>query len=136
MDPIWVFRGPYRVKVTSIHHGAWPQRLIVTGSEGSDGAYPVTVGSTFDASGAKWTLASEYDDGKSWLAATLLQQHVAFDLDAGLVFTLSATDLFLPPPEVNVPAIGVRVSSTNPDLRPPDPGAPAPDFSLPESALG
>jgi hypothetical protein len=128
-----IFHGPFLVEVTHVD-SAREQRLVVSGSDASDGFYPAVVGQSVRASGDTWRLDLEWDAFVVGFAFSLVQQSVAFDVDAGLVFTLRALNGAPTFPIPPFDDLVVTVTSTDPDLNPLHPHAPPPDFSLPESA--
>jgi hypothetical protein len=138
MPPDQTFHGPFIVRVVE-KNAPVPQRLVVSGSDSSDGPHRGELGDTVEVTGAMWTLdlqffAPEPADPAGWVFS-LVQQSVAFTVEDGLVFTLRASNAsgFIG----RIPEFGdivVTVTSTNPDLNPMHPPAPAPDFSLPKGA--
>ena len=136
MPPDQTFHGPFLVKVVDVNAPA-QQRLVVSGSDASDGSHHGEIGDTVQVTGATWTLdlqffAPEPADPSGWVFS-LVQQSVAFTVEDGLVFTLRASNSsgFIGEiPEFD--DMVVTVTSTNPDLNPMHPHAPPPDFSLPE----
>jgi len=129
------FHGPFLVEVTHVDSPR-EQRLVVSGSDGSDGFYPAVVGQSVRVTGDAWRLDLEWDAFVVGFSFSLVKQSVAFDVDAGLVFTLRALNGAPTAPISPFDDLIVTVTPTDPDLNPMHPHAPPPDFSLPESAAG
>ena len=134
------FHGPFLVRVTRVSSPA-PQRLVIRGSDASDGHHPVSPGQSIQVGGDTWTLelmffAPEPADPSGW-QFSLVQQSVAYSVDDGLVFTLRASNASGFSGSIPVfDDLIVTVTSTNPDLNPMHPHGPPPDFSLPEALAG
>lgn len=135
------FHGPFLVRVTRVSSHA-PQRLVIRGSDVSDGHHPVSPGQSIQVGGDTWTLelmffAPEPADPSGW-QFSLVRQSVAYTVDDGLVYTLRASNasgfIGTIPPVFD--DLVVTVTSTNPDLNPMHPHAPPPDFSLPKGVAG
>ncbi len=84
-----IFHGPF---VVSVIHVASPreQRLVVRGSDTSDDFYRAVLGLSIAVSGETWRLDLEWDAFEVGFTFSLVKQSVAFDVDAGLVYTLRA----------------------------------------------
>jgi hypothetical protein len=128
-----IFHGPF---VVSVIHVDSPreQRLVVRGSDTSDDFYRAVLGLSIAVSGETWRLDLEWDAFEVGFTFSLVKQSVAFDVDAGLVYTLRALNGLPTAPIPPFDDLIVTVASTDPALNPMHPHAPPPDFSLPEGS--
>lgn len=134
------FHGPFLVRVMRVNSPR-EQRLVVRGSDASDGLYPGVLGLSVQVTGDTWTVDLEWNDTDGEWKSSWVDQSVAFTVDDGLMFTLRALNVVLlrSPNGSDSPPFDhliVTVISTNPDLNPMHPHTAPPDFTLPESAAG
>ena len=87
------FYGPWEITVVS--RDAWfDQRIVVTGSDGMDGAYPGVPGSPpLRVTGAEWSLRMEWNDnaGSGWQPSEI-RRAARYTVAEGLVVELGVDD--------------------------------------------
>jgi len=70
-----VFRGLWQIEIVGSEAG-FPQRIIVCGSDGADGAHQGQLGASFPVDGDEWSLSIEHNDGSAWISSSLRQMPV------------------------------------------------------------
>lgn len=129
-----VFTGPSTVAVTRL--GAErAMRLVVSNAGEGAGVHPVAAGLAFDTDGDAWVLDVEwelYGTGQGW-GLSYVDVDATYDVDDGLVVTLRAHNGNPTAGTVGHVDAVITVTSRDPDLAPPHPGARPPDFTLPEA---
>lgn len=86
-----VFYGPWSVRVLDSHFPQ-RQRFEISGSDGSDGAYPGTPDSTVSVTGEQWSLSISWRDGGVWQPSALRRKAATYTNPDGLVVTVGADD--------------------------------------------
>lgn len=86
--------GPWHVEVVA-RDAALDQRVVISGSQGSDGDYPGTRGTVIgDVTGEEWSVALEWRNataGGEWQPSGV-RREAGFTLQDGLFVTLGADD--------------------------------------------
>jgi hypothetical protein len=87
--------GPWAMSIVS--REAWyDQRVVISGSDSADGAYPGIVGApVVEITGAEWTLTMEWNDNASsgWQPSAT-RRAARYTVNEGLVIEIGADDNF------------------------------------------
>jgi hypothetical protein len=125
------FRGPWLIEVlrrTEVDH---QQAFTITGSDGSDGRHPGTVGDTVAVAGAEWQIELEWQDhGLQWHTSRTRRTGTT-DVRRGLLITVGASNFDAPAAPFD--HLVLLCQSLDPEI---DDGLPPDDpydFTYPES---
>ena len=84
------FYGPWRIVLTNAN-SHFAQRMVITGSDDADGAYPIAFGQPLDvaASGARWQLETQFFPfgGPAWEPGDI-RRSTRFEMPTGLIVQL------------------------------------------------
>jgi len=127
------FFGPWSIRVLDSHFPQ-RQRFEIRGSDGADGFYDGTPGSTLAVSGQRWTLAMSRREGGEWLPSALRRSAAAFTNADGFVVTVGAADSPPGTPGLDYDDMIVVLDSEDPALDPRRWSNPY-DFTLPQRIL-
>ena len=129
-----VFYGPWEIRVLS-KDADFSQRIVITGSDASDGDYPVAAagGGPGPVSGTRWTMHAEWNDNASsgWQPSAL-RRTAAYTLADGLTVTIGIDDNADDVRDHDYNDVVVIATSLNPDHTPLHPVAAPLDFTVPE----
>lgn len=128
-----VFYGQWDIRVLS-KDADFSQRIVITGTDASDGDYPATPGGgPGPVSGTRWTLHAEWNDNASsgWQPGAL-RRTAAYTLADGLTVTIGIDDNADAVRDHDYNDVVVVATSRNPDHTPLHPLAAPLDFTVPE----
>lgn len=130
------FYGKWSVKVEQLNAG-YDQRIVITGSDASDGVYPGVVGTFLPSvSGTEWTLTLEWNDnaGSGWQSSDI-RRVASYAVDEGLAVRLGADDNYDAFQDYDYDDLIVLCLSLDAETNPYPPSPPPYDFTLPENWL-
>ena len=132
-SPAFEVRGQFRLEVTYLRGGAWPQRITISGSDGSDGAHDAVVGLKLDISGSRWRCQSEWLVNASWNVMYEIRATYGVRIPARLVIEIGGWNWFTIRPNPSLDIVWTLTSTNPATALPPSVGG-GPDFSIGEQA--
>ena len=130
------FYGPWSVVVVG-KDAAFDERLVIRGSDASDGDYAAAPGTgPGTVSGWGWTLDLEWNDnaGSGWQASGV-QRSASYTAADGLVVTLGADDNYPHLRDGDFDDVVITCHSVDPDHTPLHPVVNPYDFTVPKDVI-
>ena len=130
------FYGDWSIVVTQ-KDAAFSERLVISGSDASDGAYPGLVGvGLANVQGERWTLALQWNDnaGSGWQQSGI-RRKARYTQTEGFVVSLGADDNVASAQDFDFNDLVVELRYNEPRLNPQPPVQNSFDFTITKDML-